>query len=316
MTKRRDRFGIGCAARWCRISQFALGLAAAMTVMPSPASAQSYNELEARVVQLEQQLVDMQVVVGTLESLARAGGGGGGAGPSVPSFGPSTSSLPSDASARLAVVETQILALSGQLQRLENQLSQSGGSATTSSFAATSDNGFATEVAPASGDLGFGSVSVEPGLADTSIPIDGTTFGAETAALAPAGGDAHGDYKTAYGHLLQQDYGAAEAAFRGFLENHGDHELAGNARFWLGETHYVRGEYRQAAEAFLSGYSADRTGPKAAESLLKLAMSLTRLDLKRDACATFAEFDQRFTSAPTHIRQRAGNEKQRAGCTS
>ena len=295
--------------------------ACALFLLPTlrPASAQSYAELEARVGQLEQQLVDMQVVIGTLESLARAGGGAPQ--PAYPT-GPvaSTGALSGDAAARLAVVETQILALSGQLQRLEAQLSAGGAAAAAGGFSSPStnsgfgsfdtgdSNGFATEVAPADPNA-FGSNTVAPDI-DTSFGADTSVL---TAAVGPSA-DPHEAYKEAYGHLLRQDYGAAEEAFRGFLDTHGDHELAGNAQFWLGETYYVRGEYRTAAEAFLSGYSSDRTGPKAAESLLKLAMSLSRLELKRDACATFTEFDQQFPSAEGRLRQRADNERRRAGC--
>lgn len=36
------------------------------------------SDLEARVQQLERQILDMQVVIGTLESMARGGGGSGG----------------------------------------------------------------------------------------------------------------------------------------------------------------------------------------------------------------------------------------------
>ena len=84
-------------------------------------------------------------------------------------------------------------------------------------------------------------------------------------------------YETAYGYLLQRDYGAAEAAFDEFLRRHPNDPLAGNAQYWLGESLYVRGQYRAAAGAFLKGYQTYARSAKAPESLLKLAMSLQRL---------------------------------------
>src|SRR5262249_59373494 len=54
-------------------------------------------------------------------------------------------------------------------------------------------------------------------------------------------------YETAYGYLLQRDYGAAEAAFQDFLQRFPNDPLAGNAQYWLGESLFVRGQYRSAA---------------------------------------------------------------------
>ena len=77
--------------------------------------------LKQRVEQLEEQLVDMQVVVGTLESLARGGGGaaapaGGGA-----SYGGGADSV------RIDGLETQLRALTAQIQQLTDQVRALGG---------------------------------------------------------------------------------------------------------------------------------------------------------------------------------------------
>src|SRR5262249_16778455 len=70
--------------------------------------------LQRRVEQLEEQLVDLQVVIGTLESLAR---GGGTAPPSGGPRGPSTSAAVNAADAgRMDAIETQIRALAAQLE--------------------------------------------------------------------------------------------------------------------------------------------------------------------------------------------------------
>ena len=121
-------------------------------------------------------------------------------------------------------------------------------------------------------------------------------------------------YETAYGYLLQRDYGAAEAAFDEFLRRHPNDPLAGNAQYWLGELLYVRGQYRAAAGAFLKGYQTYAKSAKAPESLLKLAMSLQRLGQKDAACSSFGELATKFPSAPTHVKSTAQTERQRAGC--
>ena len=109
-------------------------------------------------------------------------------------------------------------------------------------------------------------------------------------------------YETAYGYLLQRDYGAAEAAFEDFLRRHPNDPLAGNAQYWLGESLYVRGQYRAAAGAFLKGYQTYSRSAKAPENLLKLAMSLQRLGQKDAACSSYSELATKFPSAPTTSR--------------
>jgi tol-pal system protein YbgF len=121
-------------------------------------------------------------------------------------------------------------------------------------------------------------------------------------------------YETAYGYLLQRDYGAAQAAFDDFLKKFPNDSLSGNAQYWLGETHFVRGQYKAAAESFLKGYQTYAQSAKAPDSLLKLAMSLDRLGQKDAACSSYAELASRFPNAPQSIKARAQSERQRVGC--
>ena len=60
------------------------------------------------------------------------------------------------------------------------------------------------------------------------------------------------------------------------------HKLAGNAQYWLGETHYVRRDYKAAATAFLNGYTTFENSPKAPDSLLKLGMTLVVMGEKEN----------------------------------
>jgi tol-pal system protein YbgF len=90
--------------------------------------------------------------------------------------------------------------------------------------------------------------------------------------------------------------------------------LAGNAQYWLGESYFVRGQFKPAAQAFLKGYQTYAGSPKAPDSLFKLAVSLDRMGQKNDACATFGELLQKFPTAPANIKSRAQTERQRLGC--
>lgn len=127
-------------------------------------------------------------------------------------------------------------------------------------------------------------------------------------------GTAQEQYTFAFGLLRQANYDEAEVALQEFLDRHGDDPLAGNARYWLGETFYVRGAYVQAAEVFLKGYQANPKGSKAPDTLLKLGMSLANLDKKREACAAFDKLAGDFPDASVSIKKTLGRERQRSGC--
>jgi len=321
----------------------------------APAVGAPDSGLKQRVEQLEEQLVDMQVVVGTLESLARGGGGAAPAGGGA-SYGGGADSV------RLDGLETQLRALSAQIQQLTDQVRTLGGqprrsdaghapaaplpglSATDTADAGANSGGGAPatdagrfgsttvtagsggdvaiggliETAPpaaaAPGDAPAGDVGAAPGAAPEMAALP-PAFGAATAPNAADAGNAKQLYETAYGYLMQRDYGAAQGAFEDFLSRYPQDSLAGNAQYWLGEAHFVRGEYKAAASSFLKGYQNYAGNARAADSLLKLAMSLDRLGQKDAACSSFGELSTRFPNAPENVKMRAKSERQRIGCT-
>ncbi len=122
-------------------------------------------------------------------------------------------------------------------------------------------------------------------------------------------------YVYAFGLLRQAQYDRAEIALKAFIEAHGGEPLASNARYWLGETFYVRAAYVQAAEVFLEGYQKDPQGPKAPDTLLKLGMSLAGLNKKREACAAFEKLKADFPKASSGIKNAVKRESKRIGCS-
>jgi len=292
------------------------------------------NALRQRVEQLEEQLVDMQVALGTLESLARGNAAPAGAGGGRQASSPAGVLGAADAG-RLDSIETQIRALAAQLEHVQEQVRAL--SARTGELAVPGGQVAAETPSPRPGrpqiEAGspqpertqFGSVTVSPGAPKdeidrilTSPPQAGAGPLPQVAAAPPITAETEQSpkqlYETAYGYLLQRDYGAAEAAFDEFLRRHPNDPLAGNAQYWLGESLYVRGQYRAAAGAFLKGYQTYAKSAKAPESLLKLAMSLQRLGQKDAACSSFSELTTKFPSAPSHVKTTAQTERQRAGC--
>jgi tol-pal system protein YbgF len=121
-------------------------------------------------------------------------------------------------------------------------------------------------------------------------------------------------YKYAFGLLSQANYGEAELALRGFVDQNPNDPLAGNAKYWLGETFYVRQDYQQAAVTFAEAYQEYPDSGKAPDNLLKLGMSLSALGSQSDACGTFVELLKRYPQAAATILQRAKQERQRLSC--
>lgn len=120
-------------------------------------------------------------------------------------------------------------------------------------------------------------------------------------------------YQQTHAQLLRRQFDTAELGFKQFLRKYPDHELAGNAQYWLGETFYARRQYKLAAEAFLKGYEDYAKSPKAADSLVKLGMTLNRLGQQKQACAALVEAERRYPKAQ-EVRKIAAQERSRNGC--
>jgi len=158
----------------------------------------------------------------------------------------------------------------------------------------------------------------------TLTPPGAPPGGPELSSAAPAGrpaaggvmsgGSAAEQYNHAFGLLKQADYPAAEAALKTFVEQHPTDPMAGNAQYWLGETYYTRNRFLEAASAFAEGYKRYPKSAKAADDLLKLAMSLGRANQKPNACVALAQLDHDFPKPGAAIKEHAAAEKKRLGC--
>jgi len=127
-------------------------------------------------------------------------------------------------------------------------------------------------------------------------------------------GNPQADYERAYQLMIVGDYEQAEGAFRTFLVSYPGHELADDARFWIGESLYSRQLYRDAAQAFLDAYNASPRGNMAAETLLKLGMSLAALGQASTACATYSQVLREYPDSSNALLQRVAAEQASAGC--
>ena len=114
--------------------------------------------------------------------------------------------------------------------------------------------------------------------------------------------------------LDKNDYATAGKALSEFIGRHPGHRLAGNAYYWLGETRYVRKDFRGAALAFGEGFRRHSRGPKAPETLLKLGMALAELGKRKEACTAFRTLAERFPGAAPRLGGRIEHERNRSQC--
>ena len=121
-------------------------------------------------------------------------------------------------------------------------------------------------------------------------------------------------YNFGYSKLLNGDYVGAETNLRKFVQSYPNHQLAPNGRYWLAETFYARGQFADAVEEFSVSYKSFPASSKAPDSLLKLGLSLARLEEHDAACATLAEVFNRFPEASRSIHIAARDEQARSNC--
>jgi len=121
-------------------------------------------------------------------------------------------------------------------------------------------------------------------------------------------------YDRAFSLLREANYDEAEKAFKIFIDKNPQDKLIDNAKYWYGETFYVRGKFNDAAVAFADAYQQNPKGTKAPDSLLKMAMSLNAVGKTDDACATLESLKNKYPNAPTTVRSRAEQERAQMNC--
>lgn len=278
-----------------------LSAALALALAPAPALAQqewSFNALLDRLDRLERDVSAVQ------RRLSREG---------VPQGveSPAGASPATFYEARLAEFEDQLRQLTDQVEKTEHQLRLLRESLP---LAMADIEGRVAALEGTASPPAEGGADATP-TADADAPVaDGSgTLGtlprADSGTATP-----EAEYEQAYALLRRADYAAAESALQAFLERHPDHELAGNAYYWLGETHYVRQDYQRAAVAFARAYKGFPDGNKAAENLLKLGMAFASMGRIEEACATFRKLRDDHPDAPEIVRDRMRRENERAGC--
>jgi tol-pal system protein YbgF len=212
---------------------------------------------------------------------------------------------------RLSLIEAQQRDITGQLEKISYELQQlkdrldKSQTDTESRLGQLEGGGrtFAPAPVPA-----YDSASSR----DYDRVVSGGTLG--TLGGGVTEGAAESLYEEAFADIRDAKYESAERKFGQFMELYPDHQLAPNAQYWLAETFYVRGDYKAAAKMFAQGYQDYPRAPKAADSLLKLGLSLSKLGKKEDACVSLRQLQKDFPGNISPATKRAQQELKQLGC--
>jgi tol-pal system protein YbgF len=235
---------------------------------------------------------------------------------------------------RLNDLEAQMLSLTNRVEQLDYQVrelnsrvdllardvdfrfSELGGTSTGAASSGTSSSGTLPQLETP--------ILESPTLDSGTLATQGTTTGVTPPAITGGSADGTGgvaaagtpeaEFQTIRTMLDNREFAAADAALRNFIGQHPNHPLSSSAFFWLGEIYFDRADYQRAAETYAAGFANYPTGYKAADTLLKLGMSLVQLGRPNDACTTFNQLRTAFPNAPINIQQRADQARFSAGC--
>lgn len=239
---------------------------------------------------------------------------------------------------RISDLEKQVRELTGKVEQQEFETTQmktkldkaladiemrfqdlNGGTGTAAGVAPLKQSG---TLAPndMGGDVALQSADNPNAPASQSSPTVqnlGTMNEAPGGAVIPpkAGDDPAGQYEMAFSLLKSGNHASAKNGFETFIKTYPDHPLVSNATYWLGECYYSQGEYEKAARIFAESYKKYSKGPKVADSLLKMGMSLGAAGKKKEACVTLQQLKKEFSSGEGVVLRRADQEMSRLGCS-
>ena len=148
---------------------------------------------------------------------------------------------------------------------------------------------------------------------DTTATVLTETFQAEEK-LLPQDLTPKKQYEFATSFLKVGDYNTAERAFREFVLDNGEHELAGSAQYWYAETFRIRQLYTDAASAYLEGYQKYPKGNKAPINLLKLGVSMVQIGEKDQGCKMINGVELQYPKANQSVIQKAKYESKKFEC--
>ncbi|MDF1607958.1 tol-pal system protein YbgF [Hoeflea sp. YIM 152468] len=197
-----------------------------------------------------------------------------------------------------------------ELEKTGNQRGDAGSSVPSSGVEPSSTASTSTQQGAGAPATDLGSIKFDKNGDLIGGIIEPMDQGSQTAALSSP----EDLYQTGYNHMLAGDYSLAEQVFQDYVTSFPESARASDAMFWLGEAQYSQARYQESAKTFLDAHKQYPQADKGADSLLKLGMSLARLDNRETACATLREVLIRYPGASAAVRAKVSEEQKLASC--
>ena len=282
-------------------------------LLPAPAHAQETTEARLRRIEAELRAVQRKVFpdgagrVFAPEIAPPAATSGAFASPSSispSSISPSATTV-TDILSRIDTIEAQLKRLTAQGEEGQNRLGKLEARLAKLEAAPA-------DAAPVAGPALVAGKPDSPGkltIAPTTkpkpkpAPVGATKPSADRVAavkaiVMPQTGDAgEDDYLYGYELWNAKFFPEAQQQLQKFVDGHPKHKRVSYARNLLGRAFLDDGKPGTAAQWFVQNYQADKKGERAPDSLLYLAVAMTRLKETKRACVALTELKANFPDA-------------------
>ena len=301
------------AARRRPILRIWIALALAGTALSAPAFAQSDGEVRIKKLEAEVRALQRKVFPGSdgkyfEAEIARPAATTSG--PAVATTGPVN-----DLMGRIDAVEGALARITAQSEENANRMGK-----LEARLAAIEGGNAAPVVAPAAAKPASITGSVASNTAAMANPAAAKPSADRIAAVAaidrPVSGDkAEDDYLYGYRLWEAKFYPEAAQQLKATVDKYPKGKRISYARNLLGRAYLDDGKPGTAAQVFFQNYQAEKTGDRAADSLLYLGVAMTRLKETSKACMALAEFaDVYATEAAGRLANQYSNARSAVKC--
>jgi tol-pal system protein YbgF len=156
-------------------------------------------------------------------------------------------------------------------------------------------------------------LDVTPGLKNSAASAPPPLQSVEAAPPAPP--SMKDEYDQAVALMRNGQYEAAEKNLSVFLAKYSKSKYAPAATYGLGESFFLRGRNREAAEKYLEITTKYPQSAQAPDALLRLGEALAALGAHEQACASFSEIGVKYPGSPARIRDAAQRASKKQQCS-
>lgn len=126
--------------------------------------------------------------------------------------------------------------------------------------------------------------------------------------------DSNAHYSHAFKLLNEKKFSEAATSFDAFVKKYPADPLTANAYYWLGESQYARSDFTRSTESFRKGFEVNPEGQKAPDNLYKLALSLSQIKRKTEACVVLAQVISKYGETATRTSAKAEEARSTFQC--